>query len=351
MDRGVVLNGPGEPAAVEELTLEPPGPEEVQVRIEATGVCHSDLFIKQADGWGHRYPILLGHEGAGIVEDVGERAGDVAIGDRVVIAWRTPCGDCGPCRRGDPRRCEKPARARRRLARARDGEKLTQALLCGTFATRTIVHARAAVPVPPELPPEQACLLGCAVATGVCSVLHTARPWAGARVAVIGCGAVGLSAVQGARIAGAGEITAVDVEPRKLEWAQRLGATRAVHAADADELEVDFAYECVGARASLEQAVRITALNGTVTLIGIPQPGVELTLDAHDDLFAKRLTLRVSHGGDHLPANDFPMLARLALDGELDLAGMVTKEIALEDVERAFADMEAGEVIRSVIRL
>jgi S-(hydroxymethyl)mycothiol dehydrogenase len=158
---GVLLNAPGEDARIEELELDGPGPGEVQVRLEATGVCHSDLFVKKSGGWGMPYPILLGHEGAGVVEEIGEGVDRPSVGDRVVLAWRAPCGKCAPCLRGDPRRCRTPLRARRRLRRKSDGAVVTQTLLCGTFATRTIVHAGAAIPVPPELPAEQACLRCC----------------------------------------------------------------------------------------------------------------------------------------------------------------------------------------------
>jgi S-(hydroxymethyl)mycothiol dehydrogenase len=343
VDRGLVLSAPGV-VALEEIELDEPGSGEVRVRMTATGVCHSDLHIIENDGWGHPLPVLLGHEGTGIVEEVGEGAEHLRPGDVVVLAWRSPCGKCAPCLRGEPRRCATPLRARRRLHRA-NGDALTQALLCGTFATRTNVHAGAAIKVPSELPPEQACLLGCAVATGVGSVLHTARVWPGARVAVIGCGAVGLSVIQGARIAGASEIHALDLDERKLEQARSFGATHT----GAPE-EVDFVFDVVGGSQTFEQALAMLALNGTLTLIGLSSPEAKATVELAP-FFDRRSTVRVSHGGDHLPAEDFPRLARLALDGELDLAGMVTRVIALEDVVAAFEDMKRGDVIRSVVRL
>jgi Zn-dependent alcohol dehydrogenase len=347
-DRGVLLNAPGE-LALEELAFEPPGAGEVRVRIEATGVCHTDLHVLETDGWGMRLPVLLGHEGAGVVEELGEGVEGLAVGDRVVLAWRAPCGDCRACRRGDPRRCVTPLRAKQRIARARDGERVMQTLLLGTFATRTNVHAACAIPMPEELPPEQACLIGCAVATGVGSVLNTSRPWEGARVAVIGCGAVGLSVVQGARLAGAGEIVAVDLEPRKLAWAGDFGATDTT--TDASEVSgIDFAYEAVGRPETAEQAVRMLGHAGTATLIGIPKPGTRVSFDLEGEFFNRRATIRVSHGGDHLPAEDFPLLARLALDGELDLAGLVTRVAGLDDVEQAFGDLRSGEVIRTVLK-
>src|SRR6266545_232177 len=357
MTVGVLLNAPGEDARIEELEVDGPGPDEVQVRLEATGVCHSDLFVKESGGWGMPYPILLGHEGAGVVEEIGEGVERPSVGERVVLAWRSPC------RRGDPRRCRTPLRARRRLRRKRDGAVVTQTLLCGTFATRTIVHAGAAIPVPPELPSEQACLLGCAVATGVGAVLQTSPAWPGSTVAVIGCGGVGLAAVQGARLAGAGRIVAVDIAARKLDWARTFGAADVVDASNEDAVSVvralnndegvDFAYDAVGRGETLEQAVRMLAVGGTATLIGLPHAGasVTLALGGNEGLFMRRGTVRVSHGGDHLPAEDIPQLAQYALDGKLDLAAMVTRTIGLADVEQAFDDLKAGAVIRSVIQL
>lgn len=363
MTVGVLLNAPGEDARIEELEVEGPGPGEVQVRLEATGVCHTDLHVKQSGGWGMPYPILLGHEGAGVVEAVGEGVEHPAVGERVVLAWRAPCGRCAPCRRGEPRRCRTPLRAKRRLRRKSDDAVVTQTLLCGTFATRTIVHAGAAIPVPRELPVEQACLLGCAVATGVGAVLHTSPAWPGSVVAVIGCGGVGLAAVQGARLAQAGRIVAIDVARQKLDRALELGATEVVDAAQEDAVDavrrltegegVDFAYDAVGRGSTLEQAVRMLALGGTATLIGVARDDETATfaLGGEAGLFLRRATVRVSHGGDHLPAEDIPALARYALEGKLDLAAMVSRTIGLDEVEQAFDDLIAGRVIRSIVQL
>ncbi len=342
MDRALIVPAPGE-LRLEEIEVGDPGPGEVRVRILASGVCHSDLHALE-HGFAARYPLLLGHEGAGEVEAVGEGVDERRVGERVVLGWREACGDCAPCRRGEPRRCERALRPGRRLRW--QGEKLNQFLVTGTFATRTVVHARQAVAVPAELPVEQACLLGCAVATGVGSVLETARVWPGARVAVVGCGGVGLSVVQGARIAGAAEILAVDLDGRKREQALGFGATAA---AESLEGEFDFVFDVVGAPATFGAAVEALAHNGTAVLVGVPNGGaVEAGLDL---LFDRRLTITVSHGGDHLPSEDFPALARRALAGELDLAGMVTRTIALEDVPEAFEEMRRGEVIRSVVLL
>jgi len=338
--RGVVLSAPGT-VALEEIGVEPPGPGEVLVRIEATGVCHSDLHVIEEDGWGHRFPVLLGHEGAGTVEAVGAGAERLTPGDRVVLGWKTACGHCATCLRGEPRRCTRPPSAPGRLFRA-DGSELTPVLRTGTFATHTVVPEAAAVQVPRELPPEQACLIGCAVATGVLSVLETAKVWAGARVAVIGCGAVGLSAIQGARIAGASEIRAIDLDERKLEQALRFGAT------STEPGRVDFVFDVVGRRATFEQALGMLSTGGTAVLIGLSPAGEQAELDL-PALFARRARILVSHGGDHLPVEDFPRLAQWALDGTLDLAGMVTRTAPLEGWQDAFDAMREGDVIRTVL--
>lgn len=340
-DRGVVLSERGR-VALEEIRVEPPGPGEVLVRIEATGVCHSDLHVLEEDGWGHQYPVLLGHEGAGTVVAAGEGTESVcAPGDRVVLGWKTACRACAACLRGEPRQCLRPPAATGRLFRL-DGSELTPMLRAGTFATHTVVPVQAVVKVPRELPAEQACLIGCAVATGVMSVLETAKVWAGARVAVIGCGAVGLSVIQGARLAGASEIRAIDLDERKLEQARRFGAT------DVGEGRADFVFDVVGRRATFEQGLSLIATGGTLTLIGLSPAGEQVTIDL-PRLFARRARILVSHGGDHLPEEDFPRLAQWALDGKLDLAGMVTRTAPLEGWEDALAAMRDGDVIRTVL--
>jgi S-(hydroxymethyl)mycothiol dehydrogenase len=343
MDRGAVLTAEGR-LAVAELELDPPGPGEALVRIEASGVCHTDLHFLQTGGWGHQLPVLLGHEGAGVVEAVGEGVEHAGAGDRVILGWRSPCGACSACLRGARHLCRTTPAAGPRM-RLAGGAHLTPALRTGTLSTRTVVHGAALVPLTTPLPPEQACLIGCAVATGVCSVLKTAAVWEGARVGVIGCGAVGLSVIQGARIAGAAEIHALDLDERKFEAAIRFGAT---HLGDAEAKRLDFVFDVVGRPETVAQGLSMLGYAGTLVYIGLPQPGSEAAVPL-ELLFDRRFRILVSHGGDHVPEEDFPRLAQLAADGLLDLAGMVTKTIPLDDVEQAFADMEAGEVIRSVL--
>jgi S-(hydroxymethyl)mycothiol dehydrogenase len=344
MDRGVVLREV-EWFEVEEIDLDEPGPGEARVRLEATGVCHSDLHVVRT-GHGHRLPVLLGHEGAGVVEAVGDGVDHVGPGDRVVVGWRSPCGECRWCLRGAEQLCRTPPIALGRM-HTREGEDLMGVFRAGTFATRSVLHGASLVRLPVELPAEQACLLGCAVATGVCSVLKTAEVWEGARVGVIGCGAIGLSVIQGARVAGAAEIHALDLDERKLDAARRFGAT---HSGEAEAQRLDFVFDVVGRPETVAQALAMLGHAGTLIYIGLPQPDAEAVIPL-EYAFDRRVRIIVSHGGDHVPAEDFPRLAALAQEGRLDLAGMVTKRIRLDDVDQAFADMEAGEVIRSVVLL
>lgn len=342
MTRGVVYAEPDAAPAVEELTVDPPGPREVLVRVHACGLCHSDLHVVETRGWGMRFPILLGHEGAGVVEEVGDEVTSVVPGDRVVLAWRAPCGECAQCRRGDARRCSSQLRARRRLHRAADGALLTPVLRCGTFAEHAVVHEACAVKMPEELPLEQACLLACGFSTGAGAALWTAGVREGSSVAVIGCGGVGLGVVQGAKLSGAERIVAVDVAAEKLEHAQALGATDAADATREDPVAavreltggagVDYAFSAVGAPDALAQAIRMCAYAGTATLVGLPLPESRLELDLEKDVFDPRITLTVTHGGDTIPQQDFPFLAQAALEGRLDLARFVTSTIPLEDV-------------------
>ena len=357
MTRGVVYAEPDAAPAVEELTVDPPGPREVLVRVLACGLCHSDLHIVETKGWGARFPILLGHEGAGVVEEIGSEVQSVSPGDRVVIAWRAPCGECPQCRRGDPRRCSSQLRAKRRLHRA-DGALLTPVLRCGTFADHAVVHASCAVKMPEELPLEQASLLACGFSTGAGAALWATPVREGASVAVIGCGGVGLAVVQGARLAGADRILAVDLAPDKLEHAQALGATDVVDASAADPIDavreltggvgVEFAFAAAGGAAGLGQAIRMCAYAGTATLVGLPLPGSTLDVDLDAEFFGPKVTIATTHGGDTIPQEDFPFFACAALEGRIDLARFVTSTISLDEVPERLPRIGEGGEIRTV---
>ncbi len=357
----------GASAEVREVSVDDPGAGEVRVKLVASGVCHTDLTVKALGGNGMRFPIVLGHEGAGHVESVGEGVEDLKPGDPVVIAYRAPCGRCPACLRGDPRRCYAALRAGQRVRRASDGAPCAPVLRCGTFADYAVVHAKAAIRMPEGMPLDKACLLACGVITGVGAALNTSPVARGSRVAVIGCGGVGLSAIQGARIAGASTIIGVDVNPVKLGWAREFGATHVVNAREEDPVAavrrltedgwdggVESAFEATGIPLCTEQAVRMLAYGGTATTIGFPAASDAVNLNLGDmatGVYWNKAALRVCHCGDTLPSADFPYLADLYLKGGLDLDRMVTRTCGIEDTEEAFHLMETGDVIRTVMVL
>jgi len=355
--RGIVAWEVGAALAPEPLVIDPPGPGEVLVRIEASGVCHTDLHVR--DGAIGTLPILLGHEGAGIVEAVGPGVPEPSVGDYVVLAWRAPCGTCRFCRVGLLHLCSASLNAAPRQ-HTPDGRFPTPILGIGTFATHCVVAAKQAVPVPRAVPPAQACLIGCGVMTGVGAVLNTAQVRPGSTVAVFGAGAVGTSVIQGARLARASRIIAVDLEPRKLEWARTFGATDTVNASEGDPVEqireltgghgVNYAFEAVGQPAVLRQVLACRDLAGVATLIGVPGRGSTLDLDL-PRFFDLGGSLRVSWYGDCLPTRDFPLLADWYLKGDLLLDELVTRRIALAEVDDAFGAMKRGETLRSVVML
>jgi S-(hydroxymethyl)mycothiol dehydrogenase len=365
--RAVILEEPGTPAVVSDIVVDSPGPNEVLIRLVASGVCHTDLTVKNLNGNGMAFPIVLGHEGAGYVEEIGPGVSHLKPGDPVVIAYRAPCENCPACRRGDPRHCYMALRAGPRIRRKRDGAACSQVLRCGTFATHTVVHAKAAIKMPTEMPLDKACLIACGVVTGVGAAMNTTPVAAGSRVAVVGCGGVGLSVIQGARLMNARQIIGVDVNPTKLEWARNFGATHTVNAREVDPVAevrritedgwdggVEYAFEATGIPKCTEQAVKMLAYGGTATTIGFPAATDAVTLNLGDmatGVYWNKAALHVCHCGDALPSHDFPLLAQLYLQGKLELDAMVTRKIALEDVEEAFHAMETGDVIRSVIDL
>lgn len=354
---GVIVRAPHASANVEEIFIDPPGPGEVLVRIVATGVCHSDLHTKQGN-FGTEFPYLLGHEATGTIEDVGEGVPRSRIGESVTLCWRAPCGVCRFCADGRAAFCAAPLVANPRM-RTTDGVPLGRVLGLGTFATHTVVAAGQAIPMAADLPAEATCLIGCAVSTGVGAAWYAAEMAAGSTVAVFGCGAVGISVIQGARLAHASRIIAVDRVAEKLEWAKRFGATDVIDASEGDVVKrikrlsgsgVAYAFEAIGLPETLSQAMASCDLGGTCILIGVPAPKAELSTSL-SRMFYSRLTLRSTFYGDVLPSRDFPLFANLYRSGKLDLDGLVTQRIGLDEVESAFAAMERGELLRAVITM
>jgi S-(hydroxymethyl)mycothiol dehydrogenase len=355
--RGAIARVPGAPAEIEEFTIDDPGPNEVLVRILASGVCHTDLGVKMGTYGTDGFPFLLGHEGAGIVEAVGPGVESPQVGDHVILAWRAPCGNCRFCRTGQPNYCANSLNAEKRM-RGKDGVLLNPVLGIGTFCTHTLVHAKQAIPIAHDLPAPQMSLIGCGVMTGVGAALYQAKVTPGSSVAVFGCGGVGDSVIAGARLAGATTIIAVDIDPRKLEWAKEFGATHTVNAREVDPVAkikeltggngVNFSFEAVGRPETLEQAIFCRDLAGTCIFIGVPGPGPKLTLELQR-FFDLGGYLGVSWYGNCLPTRDFPLLASWYQQGQLNLDKVVSRTIKLEETEEAFKAMERGETLRSVI--
>ena len=354
--RGVVSLEKGSPVRVEDISVPDPGPGEALVAVAACGVCHTDLHYREG-GINDDFPFLLGHEAAGTVEAVGEGVTDVAPGDYVVLAWRAPCGQCRSCRRGRPWYCFDSANASQKMTLA-DGTELSPALGIGAFAEKTLVAAGQAVKVDPAARPEAAGLIGCGVMAGFGAAVNTGGVGRGDTVAVIGCGGVGDAAIAASAIAGARMVIAVDVDARKLEWARRFGATHTVNSADADPVAAiqeltggfgaDVVIEAVGRPETYRQAFFARDLAGTLVQVGVPNPTMTVDLPMIE-LFGRGGALKSSWYGDCLPSRDFPMLIDLYLSGRLDLDGFVSETIGLDGVEEAFARMQRGEVLRSVV--
>jgi S-(hydroxymethyl)mycothiol dehydrogenase len=355
---GVVVRAKDAPATVETIVVPDPGPGEALVAVQACGVCHTDLHYKHG-GIGDEFPYLLGHEAAGIVEAVGEDVTDVAPGDFVVLNWRAVCGECRACRRGRPQYCFATHNATQAMTLA-DGTALSPALGIGAFAEKTLVAAGQCTPVDPSARPEAVGLLGCGVTAGLGAAMFTGEVGPGDAVAVFGCGGVGDAAIAGAVLAGATTVIAVDLDARKLELARAFGATHTVDASTADPVEAiraltdgngaDVCIEAVGNPKVFEQAFYARDLAGTVVQVGVPDPEMRLEVPMID-FFGRGGRLKPSWYGDCLPSRDFPMFVELYLQGRLDLDRFVSETIDIGGVEDAFARMERGEVLRSVMVL
>ena len=356
--RGVIARGKGEPVEVATVLVPDPGPGEALVAVQACGVCHTDLHYREG-GIGDDFPYLLGHEAAGVVEAVGDDVTGVAPGDFVILNWRAVCGQCRACQRGRPWYCFATHNATQKMT-LEDGTVLSPALGIGAFAEKTLVAAGQCTKVDSAVPPEVAGLLGCGVMAGLGAAINTAPVTRGDSVAVIGCGGVGNAAVLGARLAGARTVIGVDIDSRKLEWAKQFGANHVINSRETDPVEriqeltggngADVVIEAIGRPETYLQAFYARDLAGTVVLVGVPTPDMRLEAPLLD-FFGRGGALKSSWYGDCLPERDFPMLTDLYLQGRLPLDKFVSETIALDQVEPAFAKMERGEVLRSVVKL
>ncbi|MCX5329124.1 MULTISPECIES: S-(hydroxymethyl)mycothiol dehydrogenase [unclassified Streptomyces] len=354
--RAVVARGKGAPVSLETIIVPDPGPGEALVKVEACGVCHTDLHYREG-GINDDFPFLLGHEAAGVVEAVGEGVTDVAPGDFVILNWRAVCGQCRACLRGRPWYCFNTHNAKQKMTLL-DGTELSPALGIGAFAEKTLVAAGQCTKVDPAASAAAVGLLGCGVMAGLGAAINTGNVGRGDTVAVIGCGGVGDAAVVGSSLAGAARIIAVDIDDNKLETAKKLGATHTVNSRNADPVEAireltggfgaDVVIEAVGRPETYKQAFYARDLAGTVVLVGVPTPEMKLELPLLD-VFGRGGSLKSSWYGDCLPSRDFPMLVDLYLQGRLNLDAFVTETIALDEVEKAFERMHGGDVLRSVV--
>jgi S-(hydroxymethyl)mycothiol dehydrogenase len=356
--RGVVAREKGAPVTVETVLVPDPGPGEAKVRVQACGVCHTDVHYREG-AINDAFPFLLGHEAAGVVEAVGDGVTEVAPGDYVVLNWRAVCGQCRACLRGRPWYCFATHNASQPMT-LEDGTALSPALGIGAFAEKTLVAAGQCTKVDTAAPPEVAGLLGCGVMAGLGAVMNTGNVGRGDTVAVIGCGGVGNAAIAGARLAGARTVIGVDVDDRKLAWAKEFGAAHTVNSAQTDAVEAirdltggfgaDVVVEAVGRPETYEQAFYSRDLAGTVVLVGVPDPTMRVDLPMIE-IFGRGGALKSSWYGDCLPTRDFPMLIDLYLQGRLPLDRFVTETVGLDDVEAAFDKMHHGDVLRSVVLL
>ncbi|SFB49653.1 S-(hydroxymethyl)mycothiol dehydrogenase [Amycolatopsis marina] len=370
--KGVIARSKGAPLEVVTITVPDPGPGEAVVKVQACGVCHTDLHYREG-GINDDFPFLLGHEAAGIVESIGPDVTEVAPGDFVILNWRAVCGQCRACRRGDPQYCFDTHNAIQKMTLAEGagaGAELSPALGIGAFAEKTLVAAGQCTKVDPNARPAAVGLLGCGVMAGIGAAINTGEVTRGKSVAVIGCGGVGVAAVAGSALAGASPIIAVDIDAGKLETATKMGATHTVNSSVVDPVEAireicaqtyegaegaDVVIEAVGRPETWKQAFYARDLAGTVVLVGVPTPDMKVPDLPLIDVFARGGALKSSWYGDCLPSRDFPMLVDLYRQGRLDLDTFVTEEIELDQVEAAFEKMHhagAGQrVLRSVVIL
>ena len=356
--KAAVLREVNKPLEIEDIAHGDPGPREVLVRTVAAGVCHSDLHF-QNGSYPYPLPSVLGHESAGVVEAVGSAVTYVKPGDHVITCLSAFCGHCEQCITGHMSLCQEPELQRPPEQPARlssNGETVHQFLNLSSFAEMMLIHEHALVKVREDMPLDRAALIGCGVTTGVGAVIHTAGVEPGTNVAVIGCGGVGLSAINGAAIAGAGRIIAIDMMPQKLELARKFGATDVINAKETDPIEavreltgggVHYSFEAIGLKVTTEQSFKMLQRGGTATIIGMIPVGTQIEL--HGPEFLMERKIQGSNMGSNRFRVDMPRFVDFYLSGKLHLDDLISRRIKLEDVNEGMAALETGEVARSVI--
>jgi S-(hydroxymethyl)glutathione dehydrogenase/alcohol dehydrogenase len=365
MTRAAVIAGIDQPLEIREVEVEAPKAGEVKVRMAASGVCHSDLSVQNGTLY-NALPAVIGHEGAGVIEEVGEGVTGLAPGDHVVISWVPQCGTCFFCTRDQGHLCENANLALSTGGMldgtprfSLDGQPVHHMAAAGTFTETTVVPAVGAVKIPKEIDLKAAALIGCGVLTGVGAALNTADIRKGDTVAVIGCGGVGLNVIQGARIAGASEIIGIDMNETKLQMAKDFGATVTVNASQGDPVSkvmemteqrgVDVAFEVIGLQQTIDQTITLARRGGQAILVGVPRMDVLVTVPAFIGLVLQEKTIKGCWYGSSNVHRDVPKLVELYQQGELKLDELISREIALDQVNEALEAMKTGEVARSVI--
>ena len=366
MPKAAVCVALNEPLEIQDLELEAPHAGEIRVRMGASGVCHSDLSIQNGTLMG-AFPMVLGHEGAGVIEELGEGVTGLEVGDHIVVSWVPQCGECFFCKKGQGFLCEAGQMAMvtgglldGSTRFSLNGEPIKQMACSGTFSEQAVIPAIGAVKIPKDVPLEIGALIGCGVLTGVGAALNTANIREGDTVAVIGCGGVGLNVIQGAKIAGAAEIIAIDMLANKLDMAKQFGATTLVNAGDGDPVSqvmeltqqrgVDVAFEVIGLKQTIEQTLMMTRRGGEAILVGVPRMEVMLELPAFFGVVLMSKTIKGCWYGSSNVQQDVPRLLEYYKSGQLKLDELISRRISVNDVNAAFKAMEAGEVARSVIQ-
>ncbi len=361
MPKAAVMYGFGEPLRIEDIKLNDPRPDEVVVQVKASGVCHSDLSVTKAV-IPVPPPAVLGHEGAGIVQEVGKDVRDLVPGDHVIMSWVENCGKCHYCVAGHGHLCDASIRnsmtGGEHVFQNKDGVPIMRMAGVGSFSETTVVRATAAIKIPKDAPFDKACLVGCGVTTGVGAAFNTARIEPGMDVAVFGCGGVGLNVIQGAAMKGAGKIIAVDLVDKKLQWAKVFGATHTINPKGGDAgdaireltngLGVDYAFEVVGIPALITQAFMSLKRGGKCVVVGVPQMGSTVEIPGFSLPLEEKSVIGSLYGSANLH-RDIPLYLDLYMMKKLKLDELISAKIKLEQVNEAFANMEKGEVARSVI--
>ena len=361
--KAAVLYEPRQPLLIEDLQLDPPQAGEVRVQVAANGVCHSDLHVMTGD-MRMPLPIVLGHEGAGIVTEVGPGVRSVQEGDHVVLCFQPVCGICQACTQGRPNLCETRPRALGVLLDGttrlhKNGQRVHHFAYTASFAEETVVPESCAIKIRPDIPLDRACFVGCAVMTGVGAVINTARVRPGSTVAVLGCGGVGLNVIQGAALAGAYQIIAIDVLDNKLAFATHFGATHGINANQDEPVKavqdlthgrgVDYAFEVISSAKTIELAFRMTARGGVCTIVGVAPEGARISLNPNVFTLMEK-TLQGSYYGSTRPRVDMPRLLDMYMHGKLKIDELVSRTFTLAQVNEAYEVLQAGGVARSVVK-